>query len=92
MPLLQCEVLDGPRDGFKAIGIQSIEGFKEYLTIEDRFLYKHGDEFMLPVRIVGKDKTHNTALIQLPVEADSGANRVWVWDTFLIKATSEVPA
>mgnify|MGYP000092791580 CR=1 FL=1 len=92
MPLLQCDVLDGPRQGFKAIGIASIEGFTEYLTIEDRFLVDQDGEFFLPVRLVGKDNQHKTALIQLPVEADSGANRVWVWEQNLKTVNREVSA
>ena len=92
MPFLQCEVTDGPRGGYKSVGVPSIEGFMEYLSIEERFLVREGDQYLLPVRRVGKDRTHNTALVQLPVEADSGANRVWVRNSLLVEAANEVPA
>jgi hypothetical protein len=78
MDYVHCEVSDGPRPGFKTIGIESIEGFKEYLAIEQRFLKFNGQDWYLPIIIVGKDSDHNTALIELPLEADSGAKRVWV--------------
>jgi hypothetical protein len=92
MPFLQCEVTDGPREGFKSVGVPSIEGFMEYLSIEERFLVRQGDEYLLPVRKVGNDRTHDTALVQLPVEADSGANRVWVRNSLLVDSSNEVPA
>ncbi len=78
MELLKCDVTEGPRPGFKAVGVASIEGFVEFLSIEDRFLVTQGHEFLLPVRVIGRDKKYDTVLVQLPVEADSGANRVWV--------------
>jgi hypothetical protein len=91
MALLQCEVLDGPREGFKTVGVTTIEGSTEYLIIEERFLVHQDDAYLLPVRQVHSDPVHKTVLVQLPVEADSGANRVWVRKDELIKA-GEVPA
>lgn len=90
MAILRCEVTDGPRAGFAAVGVASVEGFTEYLTIEDRFLVVRGTDRLLPVWLVGWDPRHKTALVQLPVEADSGANRVWVWWADLIDAPDEV--
>jgi len=78
MALIPCEVTEGPRRGFKAVGVGSIEGYTEYLTIEERFLIPRGNACLLPVQLIGRDRRYNTALVQLPVEADSGANRVWV--------------
>jgi hypothetical protein len=81
MALVRCEVSDGPYPGFKAVGVESVEGHREYLTIEERFLVKSNGEFYLPVDVVGEDRRQQTALVELPLEADSGANRVWVrWD------------
>jgi hypothetical protein len=92
MALIQCEVADGPRTGFKTVGIPSIEGHTEYLTIEERFLVRRGDDFLLPVREISRDQQHGTSLVQLPVEADSGARRVWVWRASIDNTTKEVPA
>ncbi len=92
MPLLRCEVLDGPREGFKVAGVASIEGFSEYLTIEERFLVKKRGDYLLPVSVVGKDKQHDTYLIQLPYQADSGASRVWVPRAALVQEPDEAPA
>ncbi len=78
MNFLHCEISDGPRQGFKTVGIESVEGYNEYLSIEERFLAKRCDEMRLPVSVIGQDRKQGIVLIQLPVEADSGANRVWV--------------
>jgi hypothetical protein len=92
MALLTCEVTEGPRPGYKTVGVASIEGYTEYLSIEERFLVLRGNDYLLPVRLIGRDPRHHTALIQLPVEADSGANRVWVKREMLTEAPDEVPA
>jgi hypothetical protein len=92
MALIPCEVSEGPRSGWKAVGVKSIEGHTEYLAIEERFLVRRGKSFLLPVRLIGRDPRHKTALVQLPVEADSGANRVWVKGETVTEAPDEVPA
>ncbi|HEX5271554.1 MAG TPA: hypothetical protein VFW33_13750 [Gemmataceae bacterium] len=92
MTLIHCEILEGPRAGYKTVGVPSIEGYTEYLSIEERFLVRRGNAYLLPVRLIGRDPRHKTALIQLPVEADSGANRVWVTADVMIEAPDEVPA
>jgi hypothetical protein len=89
---LKCDVSDGPREGFKEVGVQSIEGHKEYLAIEARFLIPSGGGWFLPVRTIARDPRHNTVLVQLPVEADSGANRVWVKEAILSDTLGEAMA
>lgn len=92
MALVKCEVTEGPRAGFKSVGVQSVEGFTEYLAIEERFLVDNDGDLLLPVRLIARDLKHKTALVQLPVEADSGANRVWVFGNIVSNAPDEIPA
>jgi hypothetical protein len=92
MALLNCEAMEGPRDGYKTIGVASIEGHTEFFAIEVRFLVRRGNDWLLPVQLIGRDRRYDTALVQLPVEADSGANRVWIKADALIDAPDEVPA
>jgi hypothetical protein len=92
MALVRCEALDGPRPGFKAVGVRSVEGHVEYLAVEERFLVRKGEAYFLPVGVVGNDPRHQTALVELPLEADSGANRVWVHADHLANGLDEVPA
>jgi hypothetical protein len=92
MALIPCEVTEGPRAGYKAVGVPSIEGHTEYLAIEDRFLVRRDKAYFLPVQLIGRDRRYDTALVQLPVEADSGANRVWVNGKLVEEPPDEVPA
>lgn len=92
MRFVRCEISEGPREGYLAVGVKSIEGHTEYLTIEERLLVKRKGEYYLPVGVIGQDKTHATVLVQLPVEADSGANRVWVRKSDIAVERDEVPA
>ncbi len=92
MALMRCEISEGPRANYKTVGVASIEGHTEYLAIEERFLVRQGGSYLLPVSFIGRDPRHKTALVQLPVEADSGANRVWVSAEAVTEAPDEVPA
>jgi hypothetical protein len=92
MALVTCEVAEGPRPGFKTIGVRTVEGHTEYLAIEERFLDRQNGEYLLPVRVVGRDAKQGLTLVQLPLEADSGANRVWVRTDQVTFKPDEVPA
>lgn len=92
MELIKCDVTDGPRPGTKSIAVASVEGHSEFLSIEERFLVARRGELLLPVRLIGRDKNYGTVLVQLPVEADSGANRVWVMESAMSDAPDEVHA
>ncbi len=92
MSRIKCKVTDGPRAGFKEVSVPSVEGHDEYFTIEDRFLVVREGDYLLPVRLIARDPQNKTALVQLPVEADSGANRVWVSSAILSNAPDEVAA
>lgn len=91
MKLIRCTVTEGPRSGFKAIEVPSAEGYGEHFSIEVRFLKQEGDEFLLPVRVVGWDSVQKLSLIQLPVEADSGANRMWINDAIIHNVPDGAP-
>jgi hypothetical protein len=92
MALIKCVVTDGPRKGFKAVEVLSVEGRSEYFSIEERFLVKKDNSYQLPVRLIARDPRYDTALVQLPVEADSGANRVWIDATTMTDAPDEAVA
>lgn len=91
MALIRCEASEGPRSGCKAVGVPSVEGHTEYLVVEDRFLIERDGERYLAVGVVGKDYRQGLTLVQLPFEADSGANRVWVRADDVVAELDEVP-
>ena len=92
MTLVKCDITEGPRDGYKTIGVTSAEGRTEYMDIEVRFLADLDGEQRLAIRVIGRDKKQKLYLIQFPVEADSGANRVWVRDVDIAPIPDEIPA
>lgn len=92
MVFIYCEVTDGSRAGFKTVGVNSVEGWREYFSIEEKFLKPHNGNLLLPVRVIGVDRQQNLTLIQLPAEADSGASRVWVSKDTLVTNKDEVAA
>jgi hypothetical protein len=92
MTLVKCEVSEGVRSDFKTVGVLSVIGHREYISIEERFLVKYDGGYVLPVEIIGQDTRYDNLLLQLPFEADSGANRVWVRSADVITQPSEIPA
>ena len=79
MPYVLCEVVrekPGPLE--KTIAVRSIQGHREFLEVPAAFLHHEAGKSYLPVGLVGRDLRQNLALVELPFEADSGANRVWV--------------
>lgn len=92
MALIRCEITAGPRSGFKSVGISGAHGQMEFIAIEDRFLVPRNDTSLLPVHIISEDRRNKQLLVQLPVEADSGANRVWIKKDQLVEDAEEIPA
>jgi hypothetical protein len=92
MALIKCDISEGPRAGFKTVGVPSFDNHKEYLSIEEKFLVKKDHGLLLAVDVIGKDHNQKLTLIELPFEADSGANRVWVRDDVFYDKTDEVLA
>jgi hypothetical protein len=78
MAQVLCEVLAGLRDSESAVAVRDIRGHKYFLRVETGFLARVNSCCYLPVRTVGIDAAKQLALIELPHEADSGVNRLWV--------------
>src|SRR5437763_1696918 len=78
MAQVVCEVSPGLRPTERTVAVQDVRGPRQFLRFEEEFLIQEGDRTFLPVGVVGVDEERRVALIELPHEADSGANRVWV--------------
>lgn len=48
------------------------------IRVERDFLVEQGDHIFLPVGIVHVDPKKQAVLIELPHEAETGANRLWI--------------
>lgn len=82
MELVRCaDVRDGLRSSEATVAVSDIRGSKQYLRVEREFLVEKSGVHYLPIGVVGHDG--NRALIELPHEADSGANRLWVDNSLL---------
>jgi hypothetical protein len=76
--LLCTKVEEGLRPAEATVTIQEYDGRPQYLPVDRELLTQQGQSCYLPVRILGVDGVKKLALIALPIEADSGANRLWV--------------
>jgi hypothetical protein len=79
MAQLLCKsVEDGLRDAEATVTIEEHDKTPQYLPVDRGMLHKKGKDYYLSVRLLLVDKESDAALVSLPVEADSGANRIWV--------------
>jgi len=78
MAQLTCEVSEGLRKAEATVMIRTFDGRREFLPVDREFLTREGNKYFLPVGLIHTSEGENAALIELPSEADSGANRVWV--------------
>jgi hypothetical protein len=73
-----CKVTPGLRQAEATVTVHDIEGNPEVLPVDRDFLSREGDNYFLPVHVIHVDDRRKASLVSLPVEADSGANRIWV--------------
>lgn len=79
MANIRCEeVSDGLRASEALAIFRDFHGRKHFIRVERDFLTKQGRDFFLPVGIVHIDPKGKAVLIELPHEAETGANRLWV--------------
>ena len=79
MSKIRCEsVADGLRQSEALAIFQDYQGRKHYLRVERDFLAQECGTFFLPVGVVHVDPRTKLVLIELPHEAETGANRLWV--------------
>jgi hypothetical protein len=92
MSLVVCDqVSDGLRQTERTVAVKDIHGHRAFLRVEAGFLTEDGGKFWLPVSKVHEDKDRQIALIELPQEAESGVNRLWVPSSAL-REYSRTPA
>ena len=79
MNKIRCEsVADGLRDSEALAIFRDYQGRKHYLRVERDFLSAGNGDTFLPVGVVHVDARKKLVLIELPHEAETGANRLWV--------------
>jgi hypothetical protein len=73
-----CEVSEGLRKAEATVKLVTFDGRPEFLPVDRGFLSSEDGKDYLSVPIIHISDDKKAALIALPVEADSGAHRVWV--------------
>jgi hypothetical protein len=79
MNKIRCDsVADGLRASEALAIFRDYQGRKHYLRVERDFLSQESGSTYLPVGVVHVDPRTKLVLIELPHEAETGANRLWV--------------
>ena len=73
-----CEVSEGLRESEATVKLVTFDGRPEFLPVDRGFVTTEGGQTYLSVGLVHVSPEKKAALVSLPVEADSGAHRVWV--------------
>jgi len=78
-PEVECEVFPG---GFipnaASAALKDLSGRTQFVQVTTGLINNYEGKNYLPVGLVEIDRHQRRVLIELPVEADSGANRMWV--------------
>lgn len=78
MTMVRCEVRPGAGKVAVSVAVRDTENVRTFLSIDADFVARRGDQDDLPIGVVYRDRDQGVALIEFPVEADSGAHRIWV--------------
>ncbi len=73
-----CEVSEGLRKSEATVKLTTYDGRPEFMPVDRGFLSQENGRYYLSVGLVHISHEKEAALVSLPVEADSGAHRVWV--------------
>ena len=79
MAKIRCiSVSDGLRASEAVAGLQDYQGRRHFIRVERDFLSQSNGGNYMPIGIVHVDLRSKAVLIELPHEAETGANRLWV--------------
>lgn len=75
---IECLAVPSALHDTQVVTVTDADGNEQYLRVARGFLTAVGGRAYLPIRVVELDRSTGRALVQLPYEADSGMNRLWV--------------
>src|SRR5438034_113806 len=78
LPEVLCEVRPGADKITDSVAVRDVTSVRTFLSIQRDFLIQRQGRMYLPIGVVYQDREKGVALIEFPVEADSGAHRIWV--------------
>ena len=90
-PEVRCEISEGLTGSDITVCVWDVEGRDQYIHVLPSMVNCVSETPYLPVGVINVDYRNKRVLIELPIEADSGANRMWMpIDSFRVEAA--VPA
>jgi hypothetical protein len=75
---LECQVKDGLRPQEATVMVRDYDGEKHFMPLDRGLLAAEGGKYYISVALMKMDPRSKAALVALPIEADSGAYRIWV--------------
>ncbi|MCI0458220.1 MAG: hypothetical protein L0Z62_14745 [Gemmataceae bacterium] len=78
MVLVLCEVQPYGGTISTSVAVRDTSNVPSFVEVERDFVTQRHGQHYLPVGLVYRDKERGVALIEFPVEAASGAHRIWV--------------
>lgn len=79
MAKIRCtQILQGLRPSEALARFADFYGRTHAIRVERDFLVDQNGQSFLPVGVVHVDQKNKAVLVELPHEAESGANRLWV--------------
>jgi len=76
--LVRCEIYDPGGTVAVSVGVRDTNNQPTYLEMDRNMVTRRDGQTYLPIGTVYRDKEKGVALIEFPIEADSGAHRIWV--------------
>jgi hypothetical protein len=78
LPEVQCEISEGLTESDITVCVRDVEGRDQFIHVLPSMVNWVGETAYLPVGVVDLDRRNHRVLIELPIEADSGVNRMWM--------------
>jgi hypothetical protein len=85
MMLVRCEVRPGVGSVAVSVAVRDTTNQPTFLEMDRNMVTRQRGQTYIPVGEVYRDKEKGVALIEFPIEADSGAHRIWVPLTSLLE-------
>jgi hypothetical protein len=83
LPQVQCKVSEGLTWEDITVSVRDIDGWDQYIHVLPSLVNRENERTYLPVGIINVDRRNERVLVELPTEADSGVNRMWIsFDSF----------
>jgi hypothetical protein len=77
-PEVECQATPSSLYETEVVGVRDVTENRLFLRVAQGMVHRSNGKADLPIGIVEVDRRKGRVLIQLPYEADSGANRLWV--------------